>query len=229
MVNLELKTTDLSVICGKRGSGKTTLSKALLDFLISTKAPIRIIDPLYEYREYAGRVQDVKFIRYQDRASFNAYLKSLFGKWKGVLVIDEADGFFPSMSKLEMTESDFVNIGRHYGIGALMLTRRLSMLNTNVISNANKLFIFKLWSPADLGYLERADLGHLVPYISGLDRHYFLSIDTDNGEIQVNEPIGDNNEAKPEETNENTPPETTENQEPIADNQEAEENEQEDN
>lgn len=185
---MELKTTDIDVIAGKRGSGKTTLSKGLLDFLIAQGCPVKIVDPLHEYRDYLNKVE-VRHIRYQDRITFDNYLKTLFGKWKGILAIDEADGFFPNRQMLTPIETDYINIGRHYGIGAILITRRLSMLNTNVISNANKVFIFKLWSPADLNYLASADLGHLIPYVTGLKNYHFLSIDTDNGEIQVNEPI----------------------------------------
>lgn len=174
------------LLSGKRGSGKTTLCKSLLQVIEpqvqqTNKKPVIKIDPLNEL----GGI----YIDYGDRRRFNEILKKVFISKNEFFVIDEADGFFPNRKTLSKLENRFIHIGRHYGLGAITVTRRLANLHTDLVSQANKIFIFKLWSRADLDYLAGSDFGHLIPIVTSLNDHEFISIDTDTNEILVNEPV----------------------------------------
>jgi AAA15 family ATPase/GTPase len=189
---MPIESTDINIIIGKRRSGKTTLLKAIM---ASTEPAFRQqtaqvlgqpkdfikIDPLMEF--------EGKYIRYGDTIKYNEVLKEMFKNKNEFIVTDEADGFFKNRQNLSTVQNEFINIGRHWGLGGLFITRRLAKLHTDLVSNANKLFIFKLWTKADLDYLRGADLGDFVPIVTSLDKYQFLGIDLDNNTYTVFDPI----------------------------------------
>jgi len=178
--------TDFILIIGKKGSGKSTLMKGLIstlepEFYKATGKPFIKIDPLMEF---GG-----KFIRSGDKIAYNTELKTMFQKRNEFIVTDEADKFWKNKEALTQTQSDFIDIGRHWGLGGMFITRRLARLHTDLVSNANKLFIFKLWTKADFDYLRGADLGDFIPTIASLPKYHFLGIDLDNNTSTVFDPI----------------------------------------
>jgi hypothetical protein len=105
------------------------------------------------------------------------------------IVTDEADKFWKNRTSLSNVQSDFIDIGRHWGLGGMFVTRRLAKLHTDLVANANKIFLFKLWTKADLDYLRGADLGDFVPIVAKLEKYQFLGIDLDNNTYTVFDPI----------------------------------------
>ena len=189
---MPIQSTDINLIIGKRRSGKTVLMRAMIDstepeFMAQTEQqlgrakPFRKIDPLMEY---GG-----KYIKYGDRLTYSNELKQMFENKNEFIVTDEADGFFPNRQNLSSVQNEFINIGRHWGLGGLFITRRLAKLHTDLVANANKIFIFKLWTKADLDYLRGADLGDYVSIVTNLEQYQFLGIDLDNNTYVVYDPI----------------------------------------
>jgi hypothetical protein len=190
--NMPIESTDINIIIGKRRSGKTVLMRALMDStepefkrqtaqtLGQAKEFIKI-DPLMEF---GGQ-----YIRYGDIMAYNKIIKGMFETKNEFIVTDESDGFWRNRSALTTAQNEFINIGRHWGLGGLFITRRLAKLHTDLVSNANKLFIFKLWTKADFDYLRGADLADFIPIISNLEKYQFLGIDLDNNSYTVFDPI----------------------------------------
>jgi hypothetical protein len=189
---MPIESTDINIIIGKRRSGKTVLMRALIDstepeFIKQTSQTLGTakefikIDPLMEF---GGQ-----YIRYGDIMEYNKIIKSMFETKNEFIVTDEADGFWKNRSALTTQQNEFINIGRHWGLGGLFITRRLAKLHTDLVSNANKLFIFKLWTKADFDYLRGADLADFIPIISNLEKYQFLGIDLDNNSYTVFDPI----------------------------------------
>jgi len=183
---LEIKSTDLVIIAGKRGSGKSTLLRGITDTI---EPPFRSqhgygfvkIDPLME--------MEGLHIAHGDRVAYNKVLQDLFNKKNQFLITDEADSYFKNKAGLSKLENQYIHIGRHYGLGGIFVTRRLSNLHTDLVSQANKVFIFKHWQRSDLDYLKESGLGDFIEPIYKLNPYEFLSIDIDLGEWQLNEPI----------------------------------------
>lgn len=182
--------TDLAFIAGKRRSGKTNLIIWFIDRLTNLNANILIIDPVLDIDEalkklYGRADPRIVNIGYQNRTAFNSFLFKLIKKgWKGLLIIDEADGFFPNKKSMTKIEKFFIHIGRHYGIGAILVTRRMSNMNTDIATQANIMMIFKHWQRADLDYLSQSGLIEELPIIRKLPKHHFQYIDID-GEVSV--------------------------------------------
>lgn len=176
-----IKQTDISLIVGRRGSGKSNLTKVLVKSMLASKAfEVRIIDPLKEFMEFnEPNIERSTYIDYGEQEQFEKYLKELRNKnWNGMLVIDEADGFFPNQTKLLPLQKKLIHIGRHWGIGVIFVTRRLSNLHTDIVSQAHKIMSFRLFAGADANYLENMQLGELVEPIWNLNQYEFVLFDS---------------------------------------------------
>lgn len=187
---MHIKCSDKVLIIGLTGSGKTTLAKALMNNAVNF-FPIKIIDPLNDYQDIKNNVE-VIYIEHGNREEVNKLIKSVWGKWNGLLCFDEADSYFPNKQTLSNWEKRLIHIGRHANIGYCAITRRLSNLHTDMVSQANKLFVFNLWQRADLDYLRQCGLPlsfELDDIILSLGEYWFVAIDIKNKEIQVCDPI----------------------------------------
>ena len=189
---INFTSTDKILIAGKSGSGKSTLMIELIKYLepiyqemtsrqLGIKKSFIKIDPMMQFNGIP--------IRYGDRTANDEILKKMFQTAPEFIIEDEADGFFPNKLTLSSVESDFINIGRPCGLGGMFITRRLSNLNTNLVSNANKIFMFKLWQSADLRYLYNSNFGDFIPIVSRLEPYEFLYIDVDKNDYIVFDPI----------------------------------------
>ena len=189
--NEVIKTTDLCLIAGKRGSGKTNLLLYLIKQLTQSKMNLIIIDPVYDLRDNLPKNDPrIVHIPYGNRKKFDAILlKLLKSGWKGMLIVDEADRFFPNRTKLTNLENHFIQIGRHYGIGMIAVTRRLSNLHTDLATQASKLFMFKHWNRNDLMYLKESSLGEYAALLVGLEKYHFLYLNPDVDIAQICTPV----------------------------------------
>jgi len=185
--NLDIRQTDVITICGRRGSGKSNLAKTIIRFLLNSRCPVIIIDPLQEHRDFQGAQN--KFLMFGDQQGCNNFIGQLIGKWKGILVIDEADGFFPNRKILLPWQKYLVHLGRHYGIGIIFITRRLANLHTDCIAQTSKLFSFRLFAGADANYLSLMQLDELIEPIWNLEKFHFVFFDGNTGELAICPPI----------------------------------------
>ena len=176
-----IKQTDLTLIVGRRGSGKSNLTKILVKSMLASKVfEVKIIDPLKEFMEFnTDGIQRSQYIDYGEQKQCEDYLKQLRKEnWKGMLVIDEADGFFPNRINLLSMQKKLIHIGRHWGIGVIFVTRRLANLHTDIVSQAHKILSFRLFAGADANYLDNMQLGELIEPIWNLSEYEFVMFDS---------------------------------------------------
>ena len=189
------KQTDLGLIAGKRGSGKTNLLLFLISYFTKMKVNLVIIDPVHDLKANLRKLYKkddprVIHVPYGNRQQFDSVLTQLIQKgWKGIIIVDEADQFFPNRKQLTDIENHFIQIGRHHGIGGIFVTRRLAKLHTDLPSQANKIFLFKHWQRADLDYLRESNLGDYAFLLRSLDKYHFMYLNTDQEECIICEPV----------------------------------------
>ena len=190
-ISSTIASTDIIIIAGKRGSGKSNATLVYIEFLLSQGCPIAIADPLLEFQEYRNRGCIVENLPYGDITAFDKWLDALKSqKFEGMVIIDEADGFFPNRKDLSPIRKSLIHIGRHWGMGIIAVTRRLSNLHTDLVSQANKLLIFRLFSGADLEYLKRANFDNdVINCVANLDKYWFLFIDDNEDNYVEHQPL----------------------------------------
>ena len=137
-----MRSDELVTIAGKRGYGKTTAAKELVQGL----SRIQIWDPMGEYDNsytpVSGSIEE-----------FNTFLKSIWIRGNCFVLVDEADQVMPELKPLCLYANKIVNLGRHRNIGMGMITRRIAVLNKNAFAQSSMLVLFHHFAPNDIRYL----------------------------------------------------------------------------
>lgn len=167
---------DISIIAGLRGSGKSTLSKYLINLLYKNYDYVIIIDPLHEYdiklqNTITLKIDLTKDVQYIFSKIYNKMLKV---NKRVLLVIDEADLIFKNRSSLNYEQKHAIHYSRHYNISIIAITRRFANLHTDLVSESSNFFMFKLISSADLETLRSMGLSFLINEMVKLKKYEFL-------------------------------------------------------
>ena len=177
---------DVVVIFGRRGHGKTTVSKKLqeaFDRLV-------IIDRLREYRDkdakYARSFQELstlilesrdqkkfkiifQFEIEHDEIEFNEALRLIYYRGDLCLVVEEVHHFasphtMPSMLK------EILLTGRHQNIALIATTQRPGELHKTLLSQAHHVFAGSVHETNDIKYLS-GFMGPIADELSSLKKH----------------------------------------------------------
>lgn len=134
--------SELVTIAGKRGYGKTTVAKELINGL----SRVQIWDPMQDYdNSYipsSGSIDE-----------FNNFLKNIWVQGNCFVMVDEADQVMPELKPLCEYANKIINLGRHRNIGMGMITRRIAVLNKNAFAQSSMLVLFHHFAPNDIRYL----------------------------------------------------------------------------
>lgn len=183
--------SDGIVIVGKRGSGKTSILKFLINILS---------DPQYNFRfsilDIVGNLKDFEsksnmeyyLVDPNDKGGIDMVIDNALKEGNRSIVIDECDRYrHYETSKL----SELVNIGRNYNVGYLATGRRTANIHKDFIVNANWVIVFKHTWPEDIDRITEW-LNITDDTVRGLKRYEFLLIhDTDViGKYRLNLPKG---------------------------------------
>lgn len=148
-----IKTTDIITISGKRESGKTYLSKFLIDSLNANDYDIDIYDINREYDKEYGNI-----IRFKSVADYKEKIPILvneaMNKGSKFLVIDDAD-LIIDQNSIPSAILECLQIGRHRDIGMILIFRRVNTMHKQVIFNTNHFFIFKSKLLLDRDYFKK--------------------------------------------------------------------------
>ena len=155
---MELRSFDGVIVCGQRGTGKTSLQRHLLGLY----RKVLIFDPGDEFCEFPDlrklpKGSAASVVRYVPQTDRPEELDSIAGViWKRMnvlLLVSEAELYLPVNRPLLPNISKIILRGRHRNIGTLIDTRRVNLLNKTVFSMAEWVFVFRHFSPNDIKYL----------------------------------------------------------------------------
>lgn len=170
MIDLRLPPASITYVCGQRGTGKTTLIRALL-----TPLPrVLVFDHTAEYADLPGvhvfnEAQDaIRYLRLHPTGIARCVLVPLEGSAELfaflcrvplairdlTFAVDELDLYAGSVNPPAPVElRRLVHFGRHFGCSLIASSRRPADVSRAVTSQARTIFSFRQWELTDVRYL----------------------------------------------------------------------------
>jgi hypothetical protein len=144
---MEIKSWHNIVVCGMKGTGKTTLEKI---GLLPNYKQVFVFDTDDEFPEYPRYIPKSDSPLELDRVA-----KALWNKWNVTLLVSEAELFLPVFKPLPPNVFKIVTRGRRRNIGLISDTRRIADLNKTVFALSEHSFIYRHFAPNDIRYLQQ--------------------------------------------------------------------------
>lgn len=195
-----IRLTDIVLISGKRGTGKTFFGKNFITENLQGKIKVMIWDPLWQYQDLGVVVHDLsaislmyladksKAIVFQPREAeddekhFDNVAYWVFKRQNIVLYIEEMNEY-TTPSFIPPNFRALVRRGRNFGIGIMGVTHRPAWMSLNFLNMIDHWFIFQQDLERDLDriaeYLQRTDWAAdkdkdgIKDFIATMpDRHY---------------------------------------------------------
>lgn len=178
-----MDSTEVVLILGKRGSGKTTLAKKMR----AGYTRVITLDPLLQYggtvvTSFDGFAEIFKndpppekfdiVCRFQSDTDHDYMFRAVREIGNCMLVVEEAGIFIDPRSQME-SFSWLVNYGRHREISMICISRRVPELSIQFRSQINRMITFRQTEPPDLKTLEA--YGFDPVQVSNLPDHEYLA------------------------------------------------------
>ena len=171
---IRIKESEQILIIGKRGSGKSTLSRQIIKYNIDNFEKSIFIDTIgtqYNYGYIVNNFEDFinillnkkKFVitykmNTEDADSeivFDLITKMIYENIENVFfVVDEIDFYISSFHSKPKYIDYISRYGRHKKITVLMNCRRTQDISKSMTSQLSKIICFKLTEPRDIKYIE---------------------------------------------------------------------------
>lgn len=168
---MEFEKTDCITIVGRRGCGKTTLSRRVQ----SNWAKQVVLDPVGEYSDglifnsldsFSKKMIELKennaqafrlIFRFNPEnedheTMMNAVLRVCYAFGNLQVVIEEVQ-YFTTTGKIAPYLKTCLFMGRHKGLSMVFVTQRPGQLNKNILSQSRHVFAGSLHDQNDIGYL----------------------------------------------------------------------------
>jgi len=162
-------------IFGKKGTGKTTLMKALyLSAWATTEKKIVVIDTLHQFDGL--ELENVIFIRYDDDDKINQALEKIYDVGNVALFFDELDMFSTAVDYQKSILRKLFRYARNKNIDVVYTAKRISNVNKDSISNTDIIYVFQTTEQNDLRRL-KAVFDIEQEHIIMLKKFEYLKID----------------------------------------------------
>lgn len=199
-----MKTTDIVIIIGRKGSGKSYLIKHLFlpqfsSYVIDDHVMERTRN---EYADFGYRARYLSEIVSKPRVNFYDYQKddSSFEKiWNAVklhanrwgdtlFVIDEAHIHF-SKKSLPVAQKEVLHENRHYGTGIILASQRIYDINPIAYKQADYIILFYTREPREIEFIRKYISSEVAETVKTLKQYYFVLFDVNNQKVRVHKPI----------------------------------------
>lgn len=168
MPKYDFNYTDGIVALGKRGSGKTSVVKAIASPL-PNKVIIDIVGNLESIKDKSAR-----YFLTSPLNSVGIFDKLDYKKGNFYLVLDEADRI-PYKNALQ----EIINLGRNWNIGYIATARRTANIHKDYLANANHVIVFRHNLPQDLEMLSEWLPANAFDIVTKLGDHQFVLVSND--------------------------------------------------
>jgi DNA helicase HerA-like ATPase len=178
---IRLKNTDILIVAGERGTGKSTLAMHFARMF-----PRYVVyDALGEYGEKG--FENVYVPTSAEPEEFEMFCSKCWDLGNIMIVVDEAETFMPEGRKLTPSAFKIIMQGRHRNIGMIVTTKRIAELKKTVVSQAKYVILFRHFLPSDIDYI-RTFTGNRAYELKDLKDHRFMvySLGEFNGPFKIN-------------------------------------------
>jgi hypothetical protein len=183
---MEINITDIFCMLGKRGSGKSEMTKHFLRIMDKNDYPLLILDVNNEYK--INDYQNAKIFKPKNLEDYINHYEENINRFvssnnSGMIVFEDID-ILVSSSKIPMPILDLVIRGRHKNIGCMFLFRRANNIHKQILYNSHHIFIPKITLPNDVKYLSDyiPDTEIIVPHLKKFE---FLEYEFDSEEKNI--------------------------------------------
>lgn len=179
-MEIQLKPTDVSMVIGQRGTGKSVLADQLFQSYQDEGHKVFVYDTVRDHPNFKRECPSNPSLD-----DFEAWAKKLYKEGNLIVGIEEIDMICTS-SQIGPEFKKLISLGRHEGIGLVLTARRIADVHKLPPSQAHHFFIFRCHLPNDIIYL-RKFIGDDVDLLPTLKDYHFLH--WFNGKSQVCEPV----------------------------------------
>ena len=143
---IDLRTDQIAVIAGQRGTGKTYKAKQLISGLsrVIVYDPVGEYDPRFSYVPQGDSIEE-----------FEEFMRKCWNMGNVFIVVDEAERFLRNNGRMLTYTYKVINTGRHRNIGMLLVTRRLAELHKLPFGLSQMVILFRLFLPNDIEYIKQ--------------------------------------------------------------------------
>jgi len=199
-----MKTTDIVIVIGRKGSGKSYLIKHLFlpqfgSFVIDDHVMERTRN---EYADFGYRARYIAEIMSKPRVNFYDREKddnSFARIWEAVkahsvkfgdtlFVIDEAHIHF-SKKSLATAQKEILHENRHYGTGIILASQRIYDINPIAYKQADYIILFYTREPREIEFIRKYISSEVAETVKNLKQYYFVLFDVNNQRVRVHKPI----------------------------------------
>ena len=199
-----MKPTDIVIIIGRKGSGKSYLIKHLFlpqfqSFVIDDHVMERTRN---EYADYGFRARYLAEIVSKPRVNYYDYDKTdeSFAKiWNAVklhaqkwgdtlFVIDEAHIHF-SKKSLPVAQKEVLHENRHYGTGIILASQRIYDINPVAYKQADYIILFYTREPREVEFIRKYISSEVAEQVKTLKQYHFVVFDVNRQTVRVHKPI----------------------------------------
>ena len=160
----------LHTIVGKRGRGKTSLTKELVRK--GQYSRIYILDYLGEYWKFSQVVPNIVL----ERTDIHGFCKRAWDESspdrRTLIVLDEIDLYGKNNFAIEF----LYRYGRHKGLDIIAVARRFYNLPVTVRSLSDELHLFQITEERDLAYLKSLYRADVIRLVSGLPPFHYVTL-----------------------------------------------------
>lgn len=180
-------TNKIIVTFGKKGSGKTTLTKSLVNRIGGKTIILSPVDSfnlphvkpveIWRVKDIPGYMDNqtsgqVLMIRIPDQEAVDCICAyAIYLGMPVTIVIDEVDLYAKSKELLHI-----IHYGRHFGINLLTNTRRYADVPRLLTSQADDIYIFRTTEPRDIEYIRQTAGKQVANEIQQLKQYEYIHL-----------------------------------------------------
>ncbi len=169
---------DRLLVYGMSGSGKTYLVKKIIECLREEG---------YHYKVFNGNIADYNkndlfdTVMYDPLKSINDFMQYAIQNAPITLVFEDITTIFYS-TKIPRLFQALLFTGRRIGIGFIFITHRVRRVPSIILSNSNKIVLFK---PSDKRDLDVLAIPDITKNVYELQKYQFIFYNVENGDYYI--------------------------------------------